>query len=77
MTGTAAVSCGLAIAPLVVDPSVDASLPVQPARTSTDNSEMSARVLATLLIHADILRFAVIIPHLLFAGEADGNVLSM
>jgi hypothetical protein len=65
ITGTAAVFFGLAIAPLVFDSFVDASLPVQPERSSTDRSEMSARTLATLLIHLDILHLAVIIPHLL------------
>jgi hypothetical protein len=68
-TGTAAVFRGLATAPLVFDPCVDASLPMQPARTSTENSEMSARTLATLLIHPDIRRFAVIIPQLSWKEE--------
>jgi hypothetical protein len=70
MTGTAAVSRGLAIAPLV-DACVRASLPVQPARNSTDDSEMSARTLATLLIHPDILCSAVIIPHRLDEKSAE------
>ena len=67
MTGTAVVFWGLAIAPLV-DSCVDASLPVQPPRISTDRSEMSASSLATLLIHPNILRSALIMPHLRSEG---------